>query len=175
MIVSPDLGRVAAGDQVRKLAAAEAAVKTRGPRKQDANGLLRLAIDRQGIGRLAVVAPPAAVGQGLGIAEIVHDRLLPAASSIGIPAHQVELVPPMPLPLVLPVDRHRLDRLPVEELMDGDIARDYARGGTSPRVRPGRPARPPGSTPRRSPASGHGSHGARPAGPHPYQTRWWRR
>ena len=61
MIVAPDLGRVAAGDQVRELAAAEAAVKTRGPRKQDANGLLRLAIDGQGIGRLAIIAAPAAL------------------------------------------------------------------------------------------------------------------
>ena len=100
MVVFPDLGRVAAGDQVGQLAAAEAAVQPGGPGEQDADGFLRLVIDRRGLGSLAVIAAAAALGQRLGIAEIVHDRLLPAAGAVGIAAHQIELVLADALPLV---------------------------------------------------------------------------
>ena len=74
-------------------------------------------------GRLAIVATAAARREFLGIAEILHDRLLPAARTIRVTAHQVELILSMPLPLFLLFGRNGLDGLPVEKLVDRDIAR----------------------------------------------------
>src|SRR5262249_30916406 len=87
MIIFPDLNRIAAGDQIGQLAAAESSFKASCPGKQDSHGLLSRVVDWLRVRSLAVIAPAASVRQRLGIAEIVHDRLLPAARSIRIAAN----------------------------------------------------------------------------------------
>ena len=105
--VLADLFGAAAGNEIDEMVAAESTLEPCCAGEQDPHGLLCLRIDRRGLRSLAVVAPAAAVRQGFGVTEVVHDRLLTAAGSVSIAAHQVELFLPELLPLFPLLRRHR--------------------------------------------------------------------